>query len=62
MAVTALKANGLAIPSTYLPKDKIAADQVRDVVMQYFTAHPDIRNLAAAGEAVWALQAAFPCK
>jgi hypothetical protein len=59
--VTALKANGLAIPSVCLPKD-IAPEQVRDVVVQYLTAHPETRHVAAASQALLALEAAFPCK
>jgi hypothetical protein len=36
-------------------------DRVKDTVMQYLTAHPEKRDLAAAGEGLIALQAAFPC-
>jgi hypothetical protein len=36
--------------------------QVKDVVMQYFVVHPERRQFSAAGEALKALQAAFPCK
>jgi hypothetical protein len=61
MGVTALKANGLERPSTCLPKG-IPPEQVKDVVMQYLTAHPATRHQAAASEAWSALQAAFPCK
>jgi len=53
--------NGLAIPSACLPKG-IAPEQVRAVVVQYLIANPAIRHLAAAGHALSALQAAFPCK
>jgi hypothetical protein len=67
MAVTALKANGLAIPSVCLPmkgqvEHGVAPDQVRDVVVQYLTAHPETRHQTAGGLALLALQAAFPCK
>jgi hypothetical protein len=61
VGVTGLKANGLAIPSVCPPKD-IVSDQVKDVVVQYLTAHPETRHRAAANEALSALQAAFPCK
>jgi hypothetical protein len=36
-------------------------DQVKDIVVQYLTAHPEKRDLDAAGEALIALQAAYPC-
>jgi hypothetical protein len=36
-------------------------DRIKDTVMQYLTAHPEKRDLAAAGEGLVALQAAFPC-
>jgi len=36
-------------------------DQVKEIVMQYLTAHADKRDLAVAGEALMALQAAYPC-
>jgi hypothetical protein len=39
----------------------IANEQVKDIVMQYLTAHPEKRDLAAAGQGLMALQAAFPC-
>jgi hypothetical protein len=39
----------------------IPNEQVKDVVMQYITAHPEKRDLAAAGQGLMALQAAFPC-
>ena len=52
---------GSMIP-TCLPKDHLVAEQVRDVVVQYLTAHPEKRHEAAAGHALVALQAAFPCK
>jgi hypothetical protein len=61
VGVNALEANGLAIPSACLPKG-IAPEQVRAVVVQYLIANPAIRHLAAAGHALSALQAAFPCK
>jgi hypothetical protein len=63
MAVNAMKANGWAIPSVCIPMgEHIKSEQVRDVVVQYLTAHPEIRHEAAAGNALVALQAAFPCK
>ena len=37
-------------------------DRVKDTVMQYLAAHPEKRDLAAAGEGLIALQAAFPCQ
>ena len=39
----------------------IANEQVKNIVMQYLTAHPEKRDLAAAGQDLMALQAAFPC-
>ena len=62
MAVNAMKTNGYAIPSTCPPKEHLAPDQVKDVVVQYLTAHPEKRHEIAAGHALLALQAAFPCK
>jgi Ssp1 endopeptidase immunity protein Rap1a len=38
-----------------------ANEQVKDIVIQYLTAHPEKQDLAAAGEGLMALQAAFPC-
>jgi hypothetical protein len=62
-AVDALKAPGLAnaIRST-CPPEHVDADQVRDVVVQYLTAHPATRHNAATHEVLAALLAAFPCK
>jgi Rap1a immunity proteins len=37
-------------------------EQVEQIVVQYLTAHPEIRHLGAAGVVVQALQKAFPCK
>jgi hypothetical protein len=63
MAANAMKENGLAIPSACIPSgEHIKSEQVRDVVVQYLAAHPEIRHQAAAGQALMALQAAFPCK
>jgi hypothetical protein len=59
MAVNALKATGLAISSARPPKER---NQVRDIVLQWLTAHPATRHNAATHEALAALQAAFPCK
>jgi Rap1a immunity proteins len=39
----------------------IANEKVKDIVVQYLTAHPEKRDLAAAGQGLMALQAAFPC-
>jgi len=61
MAVKAMKENGWAIPSACIPQH-VKTEQVRDVVAQYLTAHPEKRHEAAAGHALVALQAAFPCK
>jgi len=59
----AMKANGYPIPSACIPKgEHVKSEQVRDVVVQYLTAQPEIRHQAAAGHALVALQAAFPCK
>jgi hypothetical protein len=60
-AVTSLKENGYEVPSACPPKD-VVVEQARDVVMQFLTAHPEIRHEAVAGHALLALQAAFPCK
>ena len=60
--VTAQIANIGSIAPTCLPKEHLAPEQVRDVVVQYLTAHPETRHHAAAGEAWHALTAAFPCK
>jgi hypothetical protein len=63
MAVNALKANGMAIPSACIPwEEHVKPDQVRDIVVQYLTAHPATRHNAATHEAWLALLAAFPCK
>ena len=63
MALNAMKANGYPIPSACIPAEEhVKSEQVRDVVVQYLTAHPEIRHQAAAGHALVALQAAFPCK
>jgi len=61
MAVNAMKANGLAIACIPVG-EHIAPEQVRDVVMQWLIAHPERRHQPAAGDALVALQAAFPCK
>src|SRR6516162_10003933 len=45
-AANALKARGLAMPST-CPPEGLEQDQVRDVVVQYLTAHPATRHNAA---------------
>jgi Rap1a immunity proteins len=60
--VTAQIANVGSIAPTCLPKEHLAPEQVRDVVVQYLTAHPETRHEVAAAEAVKALLAAFPCK
>jgi hypothetical protein len=65
MAVNAMKANGYTIPSACIPVDEpahVKSERVRDVVVQFLTAHPEKRHEAAAGHAFLALQAAFPCK
>ena len=63
MAVNAMKANGYPIPSVCLPAgEHVKSEQIRDVVVQYLAAHPEIRHQAAGGHALVALQAAFPCK
>ena len=62
-AMDATKANGYPIPSACIPKgEHVKSEQVRDVVVQYLTAQPEIRHQAAAGHALVALQAAFSCK
>jgi hypothetical protein len=60
LVMNALKTSGLSTGACL--QEKVTVDQVRDVVMQYLTAHPERRQQAAAGEALWALQAGFPCK
>jgi hypothetical protein len=40
----------------------VDGDQVKDIVMQYLTAHPEQQHLGAAGLVFTALEAAFPCK
>jgi hypothetical protein len=40
----------------------VRVEQVRDVVVQWLTAHPELRHLSAAEQALWALATAFPCK
>ena len=67
MALNAMKANGYELSSTCLPfkglpGTNVKPEQIRDVVVQYLTAHPERRHEAAAGHALLALQAAFPCK
>ena len=61
-AVNALKATGLAIPSACPPKEDLTPNQVRDIVLQWLTAHPATRHNGATHEALAALLAAFPCK
>jgi len=39
----------------------VTNEQVKQIVVQYLTAHPETRHLGAAGEVVQALQKAFPC-
>jgi len=51
MAVKAMKENGWAIPSACIPQH-VKTEQVRDVVAQYLTAHPEKRHEAAA-DIVW---------
>src|SRR5262245_31679627 len=60
LGVNALKANGYEVPSACIPTH-VTSEQVKDVVMQYLTAHPETRHKAAAHQALSALQAAFPC-
>ena len=63
MALKAMKENGYPIPSACVPNgEHIRSEQIRDVVVQYLAAHPEIRHQAAGGHALVALQAAFPCK
>ena len=62
MIVNSQVANVGSMPSVCLPKDHVAPEQVRDVVVQYLAAHPETRHEAAAGNALKALLAAFPCK
>ena len=40
----------------------VSNEQVKQIVMQYLTAHPETRHLGAAGLVFAALQPAFPCK
>ena len=61
-AVNALKAKGYAIPPTCPPKEHLAPDQVKDIVVQWLTAHPATRHNAASHEVLAAVLAAFPCK
>jgi hypothetical protein len=61
VAVNALEAIGLTIPSI-CPSKGLTPDQVRDVVVQWLTAHPATRHNAATHEALAALKAAFPCE
>ena len=61
MAVNAMQANGYPVPSACIPKD-VKTEQVRDVVVQFLNAHPEKPHQPAAGHALVALQAAFPCK
>jgi hypothetical protein len=56
-----MKSNGF-VPSMCPPREHLAPDQVKDIVVQYLTAHPETRHQAAAAEAWQALLAAFPCK
>ena len=61
--VNTLTAHGM-YPRVCLPpaEQKVAVEQVRDIVVQWLTAHPERRHQDAAGEALWALMTAFPCK
>ena len=59
--VKAWKENGSEAVTFCLDRN-MQADQIKDIVMQYLTAHPETRHLAAAGEALMALHAALPCK
>src|SRR5690348_3802091 len=61
MAANAMKANGYEVPSACIPNN-VKSEQVRDVLVQYLNAHPEKRHEPAAGHALLALQAAFPCK
>jgi hypothetical protein len=62
MVANAGEAAGLALASFCPPKEHLAPDQVRDIVVQYLTAHPETRHKPATHEAMVALLAAFPCK
>jgi len=63
LAVDAMKANGMAIPSVCIPqREKVTTEQVRDVVVKDLAAHPETGHQTAAGHALLRLQAAFPCK
>jgi hypothetical protein len=57
-----LDANALEVGKLACLQQNVEADQVRDIVMQFLTAHPETRHLAAAREVLVPLQKAFPCK
>jgi hypothetical protein len=61
IAVNAMKANGYPVPTACIPQH-VKSEQVRDVVVQFLTAHPEKRHQPAAGHALVAQQAAFLCK
>jgi len=52
----------LGVSKPFCIPNNVTREQVRDVVMQYLTAHPESRHYDGAGEALWALEAAFPCQ
>src|SRR5215470_11992010 len=62
-AISAVNANGMAIPSVCIQqREKVTTEQVRDVVVKDLAAHPETGHQTAAGHALLRLQAAFPCK
>jgi hypothetical protein len=53
--------NTMGVANVECMQQNTTNDRVKETVMQYLTAHPEKRDLAAAGEGLMALQATFPC-
>jgi hypothetical protein len=60
--VNALKEHGMYTLVCSPGQGTVSVEQVKDIVVQWLTAHPERRQQPAAGEALWALETAFPCK
>ena len=60
--VNSAKAHGIYTLACLPESGKVSVGQVRDIVVQWLTAHPERRHQPAAAEALWALATAFPCK
>ena len=54
--------NSWGVTTTVCLQEHVSNEQIKDIVTQYLTAHPETRHLGAAGLVVHALHNAFPCK